>query len=73
MLGNVRWFNETKGFGFIQTDSDNDHFVHFSEIKTEGFKTLKEGQRVRFTSEKNPKGYIAKDIHLADDENDGNS
>lgn len=46
--GKVKWFNETKGYGFIQQDNGPDVFVHYSSIKTDGFKTLAEGQRVHF-------------------------
>ncbi|TAN41220.1 MAG: cold-shock protein [Nitrospirae bacterium] len=46
--GKVKWFNESKGFGFIQQDNGPDVFVHYSSLKQEGFKTLAEGQRVRF-------------------------
>ncbi|KQL37657.1 MULTISPECIES: cold-shock protein [Bacillaceae] len=47
-FGKVKWFNSEKGFGFIQTESGNDVFVHFSAIQGEGFKTLEEGQEVQF-------------------------
>ncbi len=47
--GTVKWFNETKGFGFIHADSGQDVFAHFSEIQSNGFKVLHEGQRVSFT------------------------
>lgn len=46
--GKVKWFNESKGFGFIQQDNGPDVFVHFSSIQDNGFKTLAEGQRVQF-------------------------
>ncbi|MCS7202910.1 MAG: cold-shock protein [Thermodesulfovibrio sp.] len=46
--GRVKWFNEAKGFGFIQQDGGGDVFVHYSSIKGNGFKTLKQGDRVRF-------------------------
>ena len=46
--GKVKWFNEKKGFGFISVEGENDVFVHFSAIQTEGFKTLEEGQDVEF-------------------------
>jgi cold shock protein len=46
--GTVKWFNPDKGFGFITPDEGDDLFVHFSEIKSEGFKTLGEGQKVEF-------------------------
>ena len=47
-LGKVKWFNESKGYGFIESEEGEDVFVHFSEIQSEGFKTLKEGQEVEF-------------------------
>ena len=46
--GTVKWFNEQKGFGFIQMDDGGDIFVHYSAIQTRGFRTLREGQRVAF-------------------------
>ena len=54
--GTVKWFNATKGFGFITTEEGNDVFVHFSAIQTDGFKTLDEGQKVSFDIEEGPRG-----------------
>lgn len=54
--GKVKWFNESKGFGFIEQDSGEDVFVHYSAIQGGGFKTLKEGQTVEFELTKDPKG-----------------
>lgn len=48
MRGQVKWFNAEKGFGFIETEEGNDVFVHFSAIRSDGFKTLDEGQNVEF-------------------------
>lgn len=55
--GSVKWFNESKGFGFISQDNgEADVFVHYSAIEGSGFKTLKEGQQVTFEVENGPKG-----------------
>ena len=54
--GRVKWFNETKGFGFIEQDGGKDVFVHFSAIQGQGFKTLEEGQAVEFEIEQGQKG-----------------
>ena len=54
--GTVKWFNESKGFGFISQESGPDVFVHFSAISGEGFKTLAEGQTVEFTISQGEKG-----------------
>jgi len=60
--GTVKWFNEKKGFGFISQESGPDVFVHFSAIKMEGFKTLREGQRVKFDVEQGQKGPQAANV-----------
>ena len=60
--GTVKWFNETKGFGFIQADSGQDVFAHFSEIQSNGFKVLQEGQRVKFVLGQGKKGTQAMTI-----------
>ncbi len=60
--GTVKWFNETKGFGFIEQASGPDVFAHFSEISSTGFKTLQEGQRVPFTVTQGQKGPQAEKI-----------
>ncbi|OGP32929.1 MAG: cold-shock protein, partial [Deltaproteobacteria bacterium GWC2_56_8] len=57
--GKVKWFNESKGFGFIEQDSGEDVFVHHTSIQGDGFKTLREGQRVDFEVTKGPKGLKA--------------
>ena len=62
VVGTVKWFNGTKGFGFIGREGGPDVFVHFSAIKGEGFKNLQEGQKVEFTIEKGPKGLQAADV-----------
>lgn len=63
--GTVKWFNESKGFGFIAQDGGGDVFVHYSAIKTQGFKTLQEGARVRFSVVNGPKGPAAENVVLA--------
>jgi cold shock protein len=60
--GQVKWFNDSKGYGFIETDAGHDVFVHHSAIQGEGFKSLSEGQRVSFTEEKGAKGLQATDV-----------
>lgn len=60
--GTVKWFNEAKGFGFIEQESGPDVFAHFSAISSSGFKTLAEGQRVSFTVTQGAKGPQAENI-----------
>ncbi len=61
--GTVKWFNESKGFGFIApSDGSDDVFVHFSSIQGDGFKTLAEGQSVSFDTEQGPKGLQATNV-----------
>ena len=61
--GTVKWFNESKGYGFIEPEGGGDDvFVHYSAIKAEGFRTLTEGQSVNFEVEKGPKGFHAIDV-----------
>ena len=60
--GTVKWFNESKGFGFIEQESGPDVFVHFSAINEGGFKTLAEGQKVEFTVTQGQKGPQAENV-----------
>lgn len=60
--GTVKWFNEAKGFGFIEQESGPDVFAHFSAISSQGFKTLAEGQRVSFSVTQGAKGPQAENI-----------
>ena len=62
VTGQVKFFNESKGFGFIKQDGGADVFVHYSAIKSSGFKTLAEGQRVEFTVTKGAKGLQAENV-----------
>ena len=62
-IGQVKWFNESKGFGFITPeDGSKDIFVHFSAITGDGFKTLAEGQKVEFSTQDSPRGPAAADV-----------
>ena len=62
--GKVKWFNEAKGFGFIQQDEGPDVFVHFRAINSTGFNTLAEGQRVQFTVTQGQKGPQAENVTI---------
>ena len=63
--GTVKWFNDSKGYGFITTDEGKDVFVHFSAIAGDGFKTLAEGQKVSFAVVAGEKGPQAANVHKA--------
>lgn len=62
--GTVKWFNPEKGFGFIEPESGEDVFVHFSSIVTDGFKTLEKGQKVEFEVTKGERGLQANNVRL---------
>ena len=61
-VGTVKWFNATKGYGFIAQDGGEDVFVHYSAIQSAGFRNLQEGQKVEFTVEQGPKGLQAANV-----------
>ena len=60
--GTVKWFNGTKGYGFISREGGEDVFVHFSAIQGDGYRNLEEGQKVEFAIEKGPKGLQASNV-----------
>ncbi len=62
--GTVKWFNNSKGYGFIERDSGEDVFVHFRAIRGEGFRTLKDGQKVEFNLIDGQKGLQAEDVSV---------
>ena len=62
VTGSVKWFNNTKGYGFLARENGPDVFVHHSAIQGEGYHSLEEGQRVEFTIEKGPKGLQAAQV-----------
>jgi cold shock protein len=61
--GIVKWFNDQKGFGFVESQG-KDYFIHFKEIQTQGFKSLKEGDEVHFTPSQSPKGAVATQLKM---------
>lgn len=63
--GTVKWFNDKKGYGFISQEDGNDIFVHYSAIQGDGFRSLKEGDRVRFEVVQGPKGMQAANVAKA--------
>jgi cold shock protein len=62
VIGTVKWFNASKGYGFIERQDGADVFVHFSAIQSKGYRSLQEGQRVEFTIEQGPKGPQAANV-----------
>jgi CspA family cold shock protein len=65
LKGRVKWFHDAKGYGFIETDEGRDVFVHYSAINSDGYKTLAEGQPVRFEVVQTPKGLQAHNVTMA--------
>jgi cold shock protein len=63
--GTVKWFNDAKGFGFLSRANGEDVFVHYSAIKSDGFRSLQEGQAVQFDVVKGPKGWQAENVRVA--------
>ncbi len=61
-IGSVKWFNSTKGFGFIELEGEKDVFVHYSEINSSGYRSLEEGQQVEFTVVDGQKGPHAQNV-----------
>ena len=61
-IGKVKWFNDSKGFGFIETEGSDDVFVHFSAIQGEGYRSLEEGAEVEFDIVQDPKGPRADNV-----------
>lgn len=61
-VGTVKWFHNIKGYGFINSDVDEEIFVHYSEINSEGFKKLKRGEKVEFILESGDKGLLARNV-----------
>ncbi len=64
-IGTVKWFNSTKGFGFIERENSEDVFVHYSEINGDGYRTLEEGEKVEFTVTQGQKGPQASNVVLS--------
>jgi len=64
--GTVKWFNSTKGFGFIQQEDGDDVFVHYQSLVGDGYRTLEEGQKVEFEVTQGEKGLQAKDVKVVD-------
>lgn len=62
VTGTVKWFNDSKGYGFIEREDGEDVFVHYSAIQATGFRSLEEGQRVEFSIEEGPRGLQAADV-----------
>ncbi|HEX9679518.1 MAG TPA: cold-shock protein [Candidatus Saccharimonadales bacterium] len=62
IVGTVKWFNASKGYGFIEQEGGEDVFVHYSALQSDGYRSLDEGQRVEFSIERGPKGLQASNV-----------
>lgn len=69
-IGTVKWFHNIKGYGFINSDVDDEIFVHYSEINSDGFKKLKRGEKVEFVLDTGDKGLLARDVTLLEKDDD---
>ena len=69
--GTVKWFNNAKGWGFIQQDGGPDVFVHYSQVRGDGFRTLREGQKVEFDLRDGPRGLLAENVVRVGGSSDG--
>lgn len=68
--GTVKWFHNIKGYGFISSEEEEEIFVHYSEINSDGFKKLKRGEKVEFILDTGEKGLLARDVSLVENEED---
>ncbi len=64
IVGKVKWFNASKGYGFLERQGGSDVFVHYTAIQTDGYRTLQEGQQVEFSVEQGPKGLQAAQVTI---------
>jgi CspA family cold shock protein len=64
IVGKVKWFNASKGYGFLERQGGSDVFVHYTAIQTDGYRTLQEGQQVEFSIEQGPKGLQAAQVTI---------
>lgn len=69
-VGTVKWFHNIKGYGFINDENEDEIFVHYSEINTDGFKKLKRGEKVEFILDSGDKGLLARDVTLLQKDED---
>ncbi|MEQ9310573.1 MAG: cold shock domain-containing protein [Balneolaceae bacterium] len=68
--GTVKWFHNIKGYGFISSEEEEEIFVHYSEINSDGFKKLKRGEKVEFILDTGEKGLLARDVSLVENQDD---